>query len=157
MQKKYSASSHVSINVRVNGTHVHVTFTPLTVGGSFFVTDNASLQEALERHPRFGSLFVAEEPASASVADEASSTSAAKDALPGSPSDIPRVKVSCLDDAKEYLVEQFGGSRTRLRSRAAIEAAAAANGVVFEGLSRDTVAAQKDTEGTGDTEGTEGH
>ena len=41
------------------------------------------------------------------------------------------VDVASLDDAKAYLVDNFGISRTKLRSKKQIEEAAAANGVVF--------------------------
>ena len=48
--------------------------------------------------------------------------------------EIKEVQVSCLDDAKDYLSDKFGISRTKLRSQEGIEKAAAANGVRFIGL-----------------------
>lgn len=44
------------------------------------------------------------------------------------------VKVSCLDDAKEYLISNCGGKTSALRSRKAILEYAATHNVVFEGL-----------------------
>lgn len=44
---------------------------------------------------------------------------------------IQKIVVPSLEDAKTYLVENFGISRTKLRSRKQIEDAAAANGVNF--------------------------
>lgn len=42
-----------------------------------------------------------------------------------------KIEVPSLEDAKAYLVENFGISRTKLRSRKQIEDAAAANGIEF--------------------------
>ena len=47
---------------------------------------------------------------------------------------LTKVPVTCLDDAKEYLSEKFGISRTKIRSKKAIEEAAAENGIEFVGI-----------------------
>lgn len=44
------------------------------------------------------------------------------------------ISVSCPDDAKEYLVEKFGISRTKLRWLKQIKEQAEANGIIFEGI-----------------------
>lgn len=44
------------------------------------------------------------------------------------------VTVTCLDDAKEYLVEHCDIKRTELRSAKAIKDAAEKHGIVFEGI-----------------------
>jgi hypothetical protein len=44
------------------------------------------------------------------------------------------VTVTCLDDAKEYLVEHCDMKRTELRSAKAIKDAAEKHGIVFEGI-----------------------
>lgn len=44
------------------------------------------------------------------------------------------ISVSCPDDAKEYLVEKFGISRTKLRWLKQIKEQAEANGILFEGI-----------------------
>lgn len=41
------------------------------------------------------------------------------------------VEVSCNDDAKDYMVENYGVSRSKMRNRDQIEAVAKENGVVF--------------------------
>lgn len=46
-------------------------------------------------------------------------------------SSLQAVTVHCNDDAKDYLVDNFGAIRSRLRSRADINEVAAANGVEF--------------------------
>lgn len=50
------------------------------------------------------------------------------------PRELRQVEVSCLDDAKEYLVEQFGVMRGKLRSVKQIKDSAAENGVEFLGI-----------------------
>lgn len=44
------------------------------------------------------------------------------------------VKVSCLDDAKDYLSDTCGAKREKLISKKSILAVAKQNGIVFEGL-----------------------
>lgn len=57
--KTYKASTHISINVILpSKKNLHISFTPLSNGSSVFSTDNKDLQKAIERHYRFGSLFV---------------------------------------------------------------------------------------------------
>lgn len=50
------------------------------------------------------------------------------------PSDLIQVNVTDPDDAKDYLCEKFGYSRTKLRSLKAIKEAALVNGVEFVGI-----------------------
>lgn len=129
MLKKYIAKSHVSINVSVGKGKgsVHVSFSPLTDGGSVYYTDREKIQKALEKHPKYGRLFHLDE------------TSKVESPLPPTPPESetgpvpgPKViEVASLDDAKNYLVDNFGISRTRLRSRKQIEETAAANGIEF--------------------------
>ena len=116
----------MAINVVLpkSGKGMHVSFTPITGGGSVYITSNEDIQKALERHSRFGKLFKIdvnykeEEP----VVEEAAAV------------EEPRAKVmkmASLDDAKAYLADNFGISRTKLRSKKQIEDAAAANGIEF--------------------------
>lgn len=43
------------------------------------------------------------------------------------------IKVGSIEDARDYLVDNFGATKSELRSRKAIEDCAKVNGVVFEG------------------------
>jgi len=47
---------------------------------------------------------------------------------------LTEVAVSDLEEAKEYLVEQYGVARSKLRSRVAIVDSARENGIVFLGI-----------------------
>ena len=47
---------------------------------------------------------------------------------------VAEVEVSDIDDAREYLVEEFGVNKSSLRSKAAVERTAKEHGIVFKGL-----------------------
>ena len=123
---KYIAKTHVALNVQMNGSNVHVSFTPQTGGGSVFYTNDNALAEALEKHVRFGRLFKkAAEPVKVKVE--------VKKAVAAEPVKKEKEKTfACYEDAKDYLVDTFGISRTKLRSKTAIEAAAKANNIILK-------------------------
>lgn len=138
MLKKYKAKSCISISVTLpTGGVAHVSFSPMTGGGSTFYTDDTVLQEGLEKHPKFGRLFVLVEhgqsaPPNDTMAKDSVSENEAE--VTEQPSDtsqttIRTVEMQCNDDAKDYLAEKFGISRSKLRTRADIEKAANANGI----------------------------
>ena len=125
---KYIAKTHVALNVQMNGSNVHVSFTPQTGGGSVFYTDDNALAEALEKHVRFGRLFEkAAEPVEVEVVKKK------VESVPAVPVKKEKEKTfACYEDAKDYLVDTFGISRTKLRSKTAIEAAAKANNIILK-------------------------
>lgn len=127
MTKKYIAKSHVAINVVLpSGKSHHVSFLPLTGGGSMYITDSEDLQKALEGHRKFGKLYkiditYKDEPELPEVPQKQGTEVVT----------VKKVEVASLDDAKNYLVDNFDISRTKLRSKKQIEDAAAANGIEF--------------------------
>ncbi len=157
-QKTYRAKSEVSINVVLkNGKSKHISFLPVTGGGSVYRTDNEDIQAALESHYRFGNLFrIVDEPEQKSpkipLKDKKKKQPKEEDQIPNEEKDgltekdmenetegdeddgLRVVTVTCTSDAKEYLADTFGISRTNLRSKAKIIEAAAKNGIKFEGL-----------------------
>lgn len=125
---KYLAKSTVSVSLVLDsGASLHVSFSPLTGGGSVFYTDNPVVQRGLERHPKYGKLF------KAVVEDKPAPVTETKEE-PVKKEGPQEVKVSCLDDAKEYLVDRFGISRTKLRYASNIKKAAEERGIVFLGI-----------------------
>lgn len=167
MLKKYTSKSNISISVLLkNKKSGHVSFSPITGGGSVFYTEDVELQAALEKHAKFGHLFkldttfatptkkAAVTDTTAGVEDESQKTDASdensetEDSLATAQDNgatetgngttdnlnISKIHVDSLDDAKEYLSEHFGISRTKLRSKKVILEAAAANSVVFVGI-----------------------
>ena len=147
MLRKYVSKSDLSISVLLKiGKSVHVSFSPLTGGGSIFYTDDEELQEALKNHSKFGRLFQLEDehivPDGAQCAGTAiqdggiSEKNGEKesDAVSDNDKKSSNVHVESLEEAKEYLSDHLGISRTKLRSKKHIMEAAAGNGVVFEGI-----------------------
>lgn len=163
-KKKYIAKSHISLSVRLTDkVNAHITFSPLTGGGSVLYTDDEKLQEALEKHHKFGKLFKEDKTFVEQTSPKKSNTPTpvkvepqpmdneaknedeengdapsqqVEDNTDDSTDDgaVKKINITCLDDAKEYLSDKFGISRTKLRSKKAIEEAAAENGIEFVGI-----------------------
>lgn len=124
MLRIYEAKTEIGLSVLRGGKNVHVSFRPKTGGGSVFSTDDDELAKGLESHWRYGKLFkkVSEK--------EEAPRRVAKITKPVTEAPKQReMTFSDYEDAKDWLVEQFGLSRTKLRSTAAIEAAAAQNNI----------------------------
>lgn len=126
--KKYTASTVVSISVRVGQAGVHVAFMPLTGGGSVYYTSDEAMQQALARHPRYGRLFREDKEDAPEAAPAPAAPAAEKGVEPRT------VEVDCLDDAREWLCREFGASRTKMKTNEAVKAIASAHGVIFKGI-----------------------
>ena len=161
MLKKYKSKSCISLSVALpTGGTTHVSFNPVTGGGSVFYTSNEKIQAGLEKHPKFGRLFTLDVAAAVPQPTEQHRTGKAAVTKPknveqsvpkgdnvlqnGDDSDgktvshstddeveLKPVEMSCNDDAKDYLVDKFGISRTKLRNRTQIEESGKANGIKF--------------------------
>lgn len=138
--KKYIAKTNTSINVvDADGKNIHVAFTPLTMGGSVFYTDDEKLQDAIERHYKFGRQIRVEEVAQKTAAPttKASTEEAQQDdeeATTEEGDELKTITVTDAGSAKDYLANNFGVSRTKLKSIAQIKAVAQAHNIVFEGI-----------------------
>ena len=136
MTKHYISDSHIAINVTLDdGESVHLSFIALSNGGSVFSTDSEELQNAIERHYRFGDLFTLdhiEEPKNTSETANEEYTSV-KESEDGN---IQKITVNDLGEAKNYLADTLGISRTSLRSLKTILEVAKANNIEFEGLDK---------------------
>lgn len=126
--KKYKAYTNLYLTVQYEGHSRHIQFDALSTGStSVFMTDDPKMQKAIESHPLFNKLIEAEE-----VKPEP----AVQQSVPGQ-GNVPapvEIVVSGPDDAKEYIADTFGISRSQLRTVEAIKKAAAENHVVFKGL-----------------------
>ena len=141
MLKRYKSKSCISLSVKLStGGTTHVSFTPQTGGGSVYYTDNEKVQEGLEKHPKYGKLFYEDkieeqkpnQPINTVIGGGGNNESNGGTTTEGEDgSTLRTVKVLCNDDAKEHLATKFGISRSKLRSRVQIEAAAKANGIQF--------------------------
>ena len=136
MKKHYISDSHIAINVTLDGGEsVHLSFIALSNGGSVFSTDSEELQNAIERHYRFGDLFTLdhiEEPKNTSETANEEYTSVKE----SENDNIQKIAVNDLGEAKNYLADTLGISRTSLRSLKTILEVAKANNIEFEGLDK---------------------
>lgn len=124
--KHYIAKSQVSFTVKYpNGSTKRISFAPKTLGGSTYVSDDEDEQKALESHPAFGRLFKLDKIADAPVV---------KTPAPIVKQDITSIDVTDLSDARNYLAERFGISRTKLRSKASVLEYAKTYNISFVGL-----------------------
>jgi hypothetical protein len=125
-KKLYVSGTIISLSVLMpSGRSRRVSFDVNSSGGSTFATDDAELQAAIEKHSRFGKSFRVEE-----VVEPVIVLTPKKVEKPS----VRVIEVSNLSDAKEMLVDMFGLSRTKLRTKADIFSAAAERGIEFKGL-----------------------
>ena len=139
MIKKYTSKSTIAINVSLGeGKNIHVSFGAVTGSGSVYYTNDEALQAALEKHHQYGRLFklqetIDEQPASVDSPEGGEeATARPTDTLHADAGSM--VHVDGLDDAKEYLCEHFGISRTKLRTKKSILDAASSSGIAFDGI-----------------------
>ena len=138
MTKHYISDSHIAINVTLDGgASKHLSFIALSNGGSVFSTDNEELQKAIERHYRFGDLFSLDHIEEVKNTSETANEDDGHSSVGESESDnIHKIVVNDLGEAKNYLADTLGISRTSLRSLKTIVEVAKANNIEFEGLEK---------------------
>lgn len=116
-----------------DGRQKRLSFTPQTLGCSVYFSRDEVEQRAIESHPWFGDkVFLRETIDEEKMAEEARKKE--EQNTKKAESDIVTHKVTSLSDAKDYLAERFGISRSRLRTKAAIMSSAKEHGVILEGL-----------------------
>lgn len=131
-KKRYVSGRVIGLSVSLGGNRgAHVPFTPLSGGGSYYVTDSAEVQAGLEGHYLFGSLFRLD--ASSPEGDGPSAESASPE-KPREPEGPRVVRVTDLNSAKDFLADRFGILRHDLRNKSSILRKAEEFGVRFEGL-----------------------
>ncbi len=114
-------------------THTRIVFRPDTLGKSTYTTDNEELQKKLEECPLFNVRFfldstVTEEEVNAKKEAE---KAAAEEAAKVEPT---KVEVSDASEAKQYLVDKYGLSRTQIRTLSDIKKYAERNNIEFVGI-----------------------
>ena len=124
MLKTYSADTEVSINVLMGGAYRHLAFIPRTLGGSSFATDDPMLQKAIEQHRFFGTRITLAN----TLDDNHKENPVTAGEQTGKTVNLTFTSIS---DAKDYCADNFGISRTRLKSFEQIKAIAEDNGVVI--------------------------
>lgn len=127
MIKTYKSSTDVYINVKLpSGKFLHVGFMPLTRNGSVYTTDKKEIQDGLEKHPGFNKMF--------HLAETKEKAKTASESLNNSDKKLQKIKVSDIEDAKDYMADTFGISRTMMRTVSTIKDLAKSHGIEFEGI-----------------------
>lgn len=134
MYKKYQAGTDLSFSVMVGNERVRVVFEGKTMGCSIYGTRDEKLQKAIESHYWFNDKFFLKEAVDEKKeAAEAKKRAAAKIKKKAAEEKKTHI-VTDFEDARDYLAETFGVSRSKLKTKEDILAIAKEKGVELEGL-----------------------
>lgn len=128
-----------TINVKLGERVLKIPFTggmasKNGVRPAVYTTSNPIIQFAIESDIRFKSGKVKIIKTIDVATPNENVNSQAKEEVKKSTSEKKKVKVPCLEDAREYLVSNCGGQASTLRCKKSIEEYAASHGIVFEGI-----------------------
>ena len=134
MYKKYQAGTDLSFSVMVGNERVRVVFEGKTMGCSIYGTRDEKLQKAIESHYWFKDKFFLKE----AVDEKKEAAEAKKRAAAKTKKKVAEEKkthiVTDFEDARDYLAETFGVSRSKLKTKEDILSIANEKGVELEGL-----------------------
>lgn len=134
MYKKYQAGTDLSFSVMVGNERVRVVFEGKTMGCSIYGTRDEKLQKAIESHYWFNDKFFLKEAVDEKKeAAEAKKRAAAKTKKKAAEEKKTHI-VTDFEDARDYLAETFGVSRSKLKTKENILSIAKEKGVELEGL-----------------------
>ena len=108
MFKKYQAGTDLAFSVMVGDERMRIVFEGKTMGCSVYMTRDPKVQKAIESHYWYKDKFFLVESVDHVVTD--------------------------VEDAKDYLAETFGVSRSKMKTKEDILAIAKEKGVELEGL-----------------------
>nr|WP_294886424.1 hypothetical protein [Prevotella sp.] len=132
MYKKYQAGTDLSFSVMVGNERVRVVFEGKTMGCSIYGTRDEKLQKAIESHYWFNDKFFLKE-----AVDEKKEAAEAKKRAAAKTKKAAEKKthiVTDFEDARDYLADTFGVSRSKLKTKEDILSIAKEKGVELEGL-----------------------
>lgn len=133
MFKTYQGYSDLAFNVQIDGSLRRVVFDGQSKGTSIFSTRDTKLQNAMEKHCWYKDKFFLVEAFDEKKQEaEAKKKAAAK--ATQSEEEKKTYVVEDIADAKDYLAEQFGVSRSKMKTKEDVLAIAKENNVVLEGL-----------------------
>ena len=135
MYKKYQAGTDLSFSVMVGNERVRVVFEGKTMGCSIYGTRDEKLQKAIESHYWFNDKFFLVEAVDEKkrAAAKTKKRAAAKTKKKAAEEKKPHI-VTDFEDARDYLAETFGVSRSKLKTKEDILSIAKEKGVELEGL-----------------------
>ena len=133
MFNTYQAGTDLAFSVMVGNERVRIVFEGKTMGSSVYMTRDPKLQKAIESHYWFNDKFFLAE----SVDEKKEAAEAKKKAAAKTKKKVDEKKthiVTDVEDAKEYLAETFGVSRSKMKTKDDILAIAKEKGVELDGL-----------------------
>ena len=134
MFKKYQAGTDLAFSVMVGDERMRIVFEGKTMGCSVYMTRDTKVQKAIESHYWYkDKFFLAESVDEKKEAAEAKKKAAAKAKKKMTDEKKTHV-VTDVEDAKDYLAEIFGVSRSKMKTKEDILAIAKEKGVELEGL-----------------------
>ena len=133
MFKTYQGYSDLAFNVKVEGGMRRIVFDAQSRGTSIYSTRDTKEQKAIESHYWFKDKFwLLEEVDEKKLEAEAKKKAAAK--AKKAEDEKKTHQVEDIADAKDYLADTFGISRSKMKTREDVLAIAKENNVVLEGL-----------------------
>lgn len=134
MFNKYQAGTDLAFSVMVGDERMRIVFDGKTMGSSVYMTRDPKVQKAIESHYWFNDkFFLAESIDEKKEAAEAKKRAAAKAKKKVADEKKTHV-VTDVEDAKDYLAETYGVSRSKMKTKEEILAVAQEHGVELEGL-----------------------
>lgn len=134
MFKKYQAGTDLAFSVMVGNERMRINFEGKTMGSSIYMTRAPKVQKAIESHYWFKDKFFLVE----SIDEKKEAAETKKKAAAKAKKKVADEKkthiVTDVEDAKEYLAETFGVSRSKMKTKEDILAIAKEKGVELEGL-----------------------
>ena len=134
MFNKYQAGTDLAFSVMVGDERMRIVFEGKTMGNSVYMTRDPNVQKAIESHYWFNDkFFLAESIDEKKEAAEEKKKAAAKAKKKVSDEKKTHV-VTDVEDAKDYLAETYGVSRSKMKTKEDILAIAKEKCVELEGL-----------------------
>lgn len=134
MFNKYQAGSDLAFSVMVGNERMRIVFEGKTMGSSVYMTRDPKIQKAIESHYWFKDKFFLAE----SIDEKKEAAEVKKKAAAKTKKKVADEKkthsVIDVEDAKDYLAETYGVSRSKMKTKEDILAIAKEKGVELEGL-----------------------
>ena len=134
MFKTYQGYSDLAFSVKMDGGMRRIVFDGQTGGTSIYCTRDAKEQKAIESHYWFNDKFFLVE----SIDEKKEAAEAKKKAAAKAKKKVADEKkthvVTDVEDAKDYMAETYGVSRSKMKTKEDILAIAKEKGVELEGL-----------------------
>lgn len=134
MFNKYQAGTDLAFSVMVGNERMRIVFEGKTMGSSVYMTRDPKVQKAIESHYWFKDKFFLAE----SIDEKKEAAEVKKKAADKAKKKVADEKkthvVTDFEDAKDYLAETYGVSRSKMKTKEDILDIAKEKGVELEGL-----------------------